>query len=136
MARSMGDKKENQIKVKDEIGQQIFDEQVKSLKREIVDFNKTIADKIKDKANYMEQVEVADEMNDIITKNFKKLTPMYAFETVPRYWELQLKQHEFKVRQQKATDEGMAKRFDYEIEHAKKSVAETEQRLAKLLSGE
>jgi hypothetical protein len=120
------------VKVKDDIGKEIEAEQERSLEREIKDFKKALEDKKKGKERFLHQVARFEELNAIIGAKMSKITPTYEFEKDPRYWELQLEEHNDKVEQQRQVYEGARKKFDLEIEHMEDTIKSSEEKLQKL----
>lgn len=115
MATLADPNKKNNMKHKDDsIGAVSYEQIVKNLNKEIVDFERELESIEKGRKYQDEQWAVEDELYRMKIDGFKPVpgTEKYVFEQNPRWWELQRNMIEFKYKEQKHYAD--AKKVEYD----------------------
>lgn len=104
----------DEVKVQDDLGQQIIDEQISSLVREIKLFSKEKEDTQKSLDNYKTQWNVQKRLYEIMLDgdNIESVTPKIKYEKIPEFWELQKQMLGFKIRQDTHLNESKIKGYE------------------------
>lgn len=122
---------DNQVGIKDDIGTDLINEQIKSYEKELQDTQKALDGQKKGLANYSEQWAIDKRLMELELEHFGKPEDAYSHNVhkVPEYWELQKKKFEFKVRWDTKQAEAAIEGYEKQIEIYEKNI----ERLTKLL---
>jgi hypothetical protein len=100
---------------------------------------KLVAEELKDILerdieNFKEQFKVAEELWKILEnpETYKKCEPAWEFEKNPRYWELQHKQNQYKIRSERHRSQSTLDGMYHQKEAILKDMLDKQEKLAKL----
>lgn len=129
------EQKANDVTVKDDIGEQILEEQRKAIERELEQFEKQLTQHEANKKNFAEQWEVDNELYQIMIANHKKLPEhcIFEYEKDDKYWELRKRQLEYKYRMDKFMSEAKMREFDRAAEACQEEIDSAKKKLDELL---
>ena len=124
------------VQVLDETGKAILNSQIENCQRELTQMKEAYDVAVKNKANYVEQAELAKQVRELQASKFRKVPAhlVWEFEHDPKYWELQDKLLKFKHREEDHVDTQSVKRYDLSIEETSNGVKRNEEKLASLLA--
>ena len=111
-------------------------EQMKlNLENDVKAYTKSLEDAIKAKEDYMEQLEIDEQMWQILEKpdSIRRLNPMFEYEKDPMWVELQQKKQYYKIRQDRAVAQGTVKQLDEQIKFIEEALASAQSKLDKVM---
>ena len=131
---NMEEQVNEQIGVKDELGQEILDEQIKNLKTEIDLFKKNIEQVEKSKKNYEDQWIIDKELFALKHAEFEPLESAlkFKFELNPRYWELVKQKQAYEIRHHTHMAEGQIEGYNKQLEALQEQLDSANTELEKL----
>ena len=130
MARK-ADKEMSKIGVMDKGGEQILEHSLQQLETELEAHNRNLEDTKERKEIFKEQLARDIRIWEIMLTgdNYRRVTPVYKYETLDEYWELAKGQIEDKITQERQRSEGMLKRFDIQIDEITIQIEDIESKL-------
>jgi hypothetical protein len=131
----MVDEKE-MVGVNDDLGTEIAERQLESLKEQLVMYEKSIERSIKEREDYIEQCEVDETVWQIRLKdgNHEKLEDkkQFKYELDPKYWEMVRKKAEYEYRNHRSAYDSTLKRFERTLDELNKSKESVEEKITAL----
>lgn len=108
--------------------------QIEKLEEQIEQLKAGIEREEKTKARYQEQVDVWQELMAIKLDGVAKglIKPEYQHHMNPRFWELQVKEMQFKVEEETEVQQGQLAQYDYKIDAYSKEVETLTKELEKM----
>jgi hypothetical protein len=121
----------------DEIGLEIKDNALKQMKSEIDGYTRAVESAKKELARFEGQAARDIEKFDLMLKHFEYIAePKFAFEKLPRYWEIVKSEKEDEIGMEKVKIQGYKDRKLKEIEELNKLIDTTQKRYDELLAQE
>jgi len=128
------DEEISKLGVNDEIGQEIEGEFKEQLEKELSMHIQNHSTKIDTMERFKKQLARDTRMWDLMLQdmNYKRVTPMFKYETLDEYWELAKGQLEDKITQEKYLSESRLKHMETEIIGIQEQITDCEEQLKKL----
>jgi hypothetical protein len=104
-----------------------------TLENDIVAYTNSLELAIKEKENYIVQLEIDKGMWTILEKegSTARLNPSFKYETDPEWAVLQHKKQLYKIRQDRAMADGQVQQYEDAIENTKRALEESKEKLTR-----
>ena len=118
----------------DEVAKMGEEELIDMLEKDIVAYKKQMKALDEELINYVAQLEIDEEIWALISdpKTYKRTQLDWEFEKNPRYWDLQFKKSQFKLRQSQAQARGTKEHIEFQIKAVKKDYEDKVEKLKEL----
>ena len=125
------DEEVSKLKIKDEIGKNIQNHMKDQVLKELEMHKKTLEQRKAGLERFKAQLDRDKRIWEIMMTedNFKRITPVFKYETIPEYWELAKGQIQDKIDMEKMQSEGRLTLFETEIKASEEQIQDCQAKL-------